>query len=193
VQNADFTKGDSLSDKVQIDLNMLGSLMLNQVGGEVNGADIITINHCSAMKWTAKLYQELAQPAGFGDSIRDYSIFRLCTGPRHYRLTLGRPRDEIVAKKHRITRGGFACVRTVRPICIGVDSEISWRGPVEMWTEIQCTLKVPENALQSAQMRFPGVMHVQADLLNSIRNVWSGEGEVLKSPGKTAILTWISD
>ena len=38
-----------------------------------------------------------------------------------------------------------------------------------------------------------GVMHVQADLLNSIRNVWSGEGEVLKSPGKTAILTWISD
>ena len=54
-------------------------------------------------------------------------------------------------------------------------------------------MKVPENALQSAQMRFPGVMHVQADLLNSIRNVWSGEGEVLKSPGKTAILTWISD
>jgi len=132
VQDADFTEGDSFSNEVQVDLNMLGSLMLNRVGGEVNGADIITVDHCNTTEWAVKLYQKLAQPAGFGDSIRDCSIFLLCTGPRHYRLTLGRPEDEIVPEKHRITRGGFACVRTARPICIGVDSEISWRGPVEV-------------------------------------------------------------
>jgi hypothetical protein len=55
VQDADFTKGDSLSDEVEVDLNMLGSLMLNRVGGEINGADIITINHCSTTEWTANL------------------------------------------------------------------------------------------------------------------------------------------
>jgi len=36
-------------------------------------------------------------------------------------------------------------------------------------------------------------MHVQADLLNNILNVWFGEGEVLKSPSKTAVLTGIRD
>jgi len=132
VQDADFTEGDSFCNEVQVDLNMLGSLMLNRVGGEVNGADIIAVDHCNTTEWAVKLYQKLAQPAGFGDSIRDCLILRLCTGPRHCRLTLGRPGDEIVPEKHRITRGGFACVRTARPICIGVDSEISWRGPVEV-------------------------------------------------------------
>ena len=81
MQDADFTEGDSLSDEVQIDLNMFGSLMLNWVGGEVNGADIITVDHCSATERAAKLCQELAQPAGFGDTVRNSSIFRLCTGP----------------------------------------------------------------------------------------------------------------
>ena len=96
MQDTDFTKGDSLSDEVEVNLNMLGSLMLNWVGGEVNGTDIIAVDHCSTTEWAVKLYQKLAQPAGFGDSIRDCSIFRLCTGSRHCRLTLGRPGDAIV-------------------------------------------------------------------------------------------------
>jgi len=41
-------------------------------------------------------------------------------------------------------------------------------------------------------MRFPGVMHVQADLLNIIHNVWSGECEVLKSTYKAAVSGRIS-
>jgi hypothetical protein len=150
VQDTDFTKGDSLSDEVQVDLNMLGSLMLNRISGEINGADIITVDHCSTTERTAKLCQELAQPASFGDSIHDSSIFCLCTRLGHCRLTLGRPRDEIVPEKHRITRGGFTCIRATCPICIGVDSEVNWRGPVKVQSEVQGTLKVPENALQSA-------------------------------------------
>ena len=132
MRNADFTEGDSFSDEVQVDLDMLSSLMLNRVGGEVDSTDIITIDQCCSTKRTAKLLQKLAQPAGFSYSISDGPIFGLCAGPRHCRLTLERPGDEIVPEKHRITRGGFACVKTARPICIGVDSEISWRGPVEV-------------------------------------------------------------
>jgi hypothetical protein len=150
MQDTDFTKGDSLSDEVQVDLNMLGSLMLNRVSGEINGADIITVDHCSTTERTVKLCQELAQPASFRDSIHDSSIFCLCTGLGHCRLRLGRPRDEIVPEKHRITRGGFTCIRATCPICIGVDSEVSWRGPVKVQSEVQGTMKVPENALQSA-------------------------------------------
>jgi hypothetical protein len=44
MQNADFTGLDSFSDEVQINLDMLGSLMLDWVGGEVDSTNIITID-----------------------------------------------------------------------------------------------------------------------------------------------------
>ena len=46
VKNADSTKSHSFSNKVKINLNVLGTLMLNRVGRHVNGADVITINQC---------------------------------------------------------------------------------------------------------------------------------------------------
>ena len=62
---------------------------------------------------------------------------------------------------------------------------------MKVQSEVQGALKVPENALESAQMGLPGVMHIQANLLNCIGNIWPGEGEILKSPSKTAVLTGI--
>jgi hypothetical protein len=64
---------------------------------------------------------------------------------------------------------------------------------VKVQSEIQSALKVPKNALQSAQMRFLGIVHVQADLLNCIGGIWPSEGEVLKIPSKTAVLARIKD
>jgi hypothetical protein len=57
-----------------------------------------------------------------------------------------------------------------------------------METEVQSTLKIAENALHSAQVRLQRVMHVEADLLNSICNIWTSEGEILKSTSNTAIV-----
>ena len=45
---------------------------------------------------------------------------------------------------------------------------------------------IAKNPLQGSKVRLPGVVHMKADLLNSIRNVWTGEGQVLKSSSKTA-------
>jgi hypothetical protein len=42
---------------------------------------------------------------------------------------------------------------------------------VEVKTEVQSALKIPEDALHSAEMRLPGVMHVEADLLNNVCNI----------------------
>jgi hypothetical protein len=36
---------NALMDKVKINLNMLGALVLNGIGGEVDSADIITVDH----------------------------------------------------------------------------------------------------------------------------------------------------
>jgi hypothetical protein len=40
--------------------------MLNRVGGEIHGADIITIHHYSTTKRTTKLCEKLAQLTFFG-------------------------------------------------------------------------------------------------------------------------------
>jgi hypothetical protein len=44
VENTNITDSNALTDKVEINLNMLGALVLNGVGGEVDGTDVITVD-----------------------------------------------------------------------------------------------------------------------------------------------------
>jgi hypothetical protein len=44
VQDADITDGHVFPHKVKVDLDMLHALVLNGVGGEVDSADIVTVD-----------------------------------------------------------------------------------------------------------------------------------------------------
>ena len=55
MQNTKITNGDSLPDEVKIDLNVLGALMLNRVGGHVDGTDVVTIHQCGVVEGHAAL------------------------------------------------------------------------------------------------------------------------------------------
>jgi hypothetical protein len=44
VEHTNVLNGNVLADKVKINLNMIGALVLNGVGGEVDGADIILVD-----------------------------------------------------------------------------------------------------------------------------------------------------
>jgi hypothetical protein len=44
VEDTNAPNGNALTDKVKINLNMLGALVLNGVGGEVDGANIVAID-----------------------------------------------------------------------------------------------------------------------------------------------------
>jgi hypothetical protein len=44
VEDTNVPDGNMLVDKVKINLNMLGALMLNGVGGEVDGADVVAVD-----------------------------------------------------------------------------------------------------------------------------------------------------
>jgi hypothetical protein len=44
MKNTDSTDGNTFPDKMEINFHMLGALMLNRVGGEVDGTDIVTID-----------------------------------------------------------------------------------------------------------------------------------------------------
>lgn len=43
----DISNGDTLADEVEININMLCVLMLDEVGGEVDRADVVTIEEGS--------------------------------------------------------------------------------------------------------------------------------------------------
>jgi hypothetical protein len=44
VEGTNVPDGNTLVDKVKINLNMFGALVLNGVGGEVDGADVIALD-----------------------------------------------------------------------------------------------------------------------------------------------------
>jgi hypothetical protein len=40
----DITDGNAFQDEVEVDLDMLCTLVLNGIGGEVDGTDVITVD-----------------------------------------------------------------------------------------------------------------------------------------------------
>jgi len=50
MQNTKITNSDSFPDEVKINLNVLGSLMLNWIGGHVDCTDVVTIHQCGALE-----------------------------------------------------------------------------------------------------------------------------------------------
>jgi len=49
MQNTKIIDSNSLPDEVKINLNMLSSLMLNWIGGHVDGTDVVTIHQCGTL------------------------------------------------------------------------------------------------------------------------------------------------
>jgi hypothetical protein len=59
MEDADLTDDNLLSNKIKINLHMLGALMLNGVGGEVYGVDIIVVDEGAPRWWGLELVEQL--------------------------------------------------------------------------------------------------------------------------------------
>ena len=77
----DSPKGDPFPDEVKVDFHVLGTLMLNGVGGEVDGADVVAVDEAGRFQRMMQFLQKLPQPGGFGDAVGNCSVFGLGTGP----------------------------------------------------------------------------------------------------------------
>jgi hypothetical protein len=44
IENTDITDSDTLTDEVEVDLHVLCALMLHEVGGEVDYAEVAIVN-----------------------------------------------------------------------------------------------------------------------------------------------------
>jgi hypothetical protein len=59
VEYTNVPDGNALTDKVNINLKMLSALMLNEVGGEVDGADVVTIDQSGSRQGAVQLHKQL--------------------------------------------------------------------------------------------------------------------------------------
>jgi hypothetical protein len=60
VQDMDITDGNTFSDEVKVDLDMLSALMLNGVGGEVDNVDAIMVDVSTLRQRGKELLEELS-------------------------------------------------------------------------------------------------------------------------------------
>jgi hypothetical protein len=91
MEDADLTDGNLLSDKMKINLHMLGALMLNGVGGEVHGADIVAVDKSALRRWGLELVEQLTQRSGLSHAVGNDTILGLSAGAGDNGLPLGRP------------------------------------------------------------------------------------------------------
>jgi hypothetical protein len=61
-EDPNVTCSDTLLDEVQVDLHMLHALMLHEIGGEVDGADVVALDEGGVLKGAVELVEELAHP-----------------------------------------------------------------------------------------------------------------------------------
>jgi len=89
--------GDPVAHEVQVDLHMLRPLMLNGVGGEIHGADVVAVDERALGERAMELHQELSKLGRFRHAVSDSTVLRLGTGAGDNRLPLGRPGDKVAA------------------------------------------------------------------------------------------------
>jgi hypothetical protein len=124
MEYADLTDGDSLSNKMKINLHMFGVLMLNGVGGEVHDADVVIVDESAPRMRTLELMEQLAQLGGLSHAVGDGMVLGFRAGPRDDRLSLGRPGHQVVPEEHRVAGRRVTSVRTSSPVSVGVDNEV---------------------------------------------------------------------
>jgi hypothetical protein len=62
MEDTNVSDGNALMDEVKINLNMLCALVLDEFGGEVDGADVVTIDQSGLRQGAMQLHKQLTKP-----------------------------------------------------------------------------------------------------------------------------------
>jgi hypothetical protein len=110
-----------LTNKVKINLNMPGALVLNGFGGEIDGAHIVAVDQSDPRQGAVQLHKQLTKPTRLRYAVGHGVVLCLSARTRDDVLTLRGLGDEAVTQEHCIARSGPASVRTTGPVNISVD------------------------------------------------------------------------
>jgi hypothetical protein len=107
---------------------MLRALMLNEIGGEVDGADVVAVHEGGALEGVVELVEKLAHPRGLRHAVGHSAVLGLGAGAGDDGLPLGGLGDELGTQEYTIVGSGSACVGAADPVWVGVDHELRRRG-----------------------------------------------------------------
>ena len=128
MQNPYPPKCNLLTNEVYVELNMLRSTMLDRVGGEVNGGDVVAVDEHGLVNITKQLLEQLTESRAFGNGVGHCAILSLGTRAGDYGLSLGGPRDQRRPKVDTVPRSGASCVWAASPVRIGIGDEVGRGG-----------------------------------------------------------------
>ena len=91
MQNPNLAKRNLVTHKVNVNLDVFGTAVLNRVGGHVHCADIITKNNRGSSQGMMELCKKLTDPTALGNSVSDNPILCLSTRARDGGLPIRAP------------------------------------------------------------------------------------------------------
>jgi hypothetical protein len=172
---------------------MLHALMLHEIGGEADGADVVAVDEGGTLEGAVELLEELVHLGGLCHAVGHRAVLSLCAGAGDDELTLGSPRDEVGTQKYGITGGGSARVGAASPVSIGVDHKFQRRGWSEEEAVVEGALEIVHNPLESDEVGLPWCVHMKTHLLNGVGDIGPGEGVVLDRACQAPVRRHVGD
>jgi hypothetical protein len=75
MENSDLSKSHLLSNKMDVNLDVLRAMLLDWIGRHVNDAHIVTIDNRGRSHWKLQVLKELAKLAALSNNMGHSSIF----------------------------------------------------------------------------------------------------------------------
>src|SRR4051812_10908006 len=116
MKNTNSSNGNLLPNKVNIKLDVLRPTMLNRIGREIYGADVVTVNNSGSVHRMSQFLQKMIKPTCLSNDSSHPTVFSLCTRARNSGLPARRPRHQVITQVHTKSRSRPSCIRTSRPI-----------------------------------------------------------------------------
>jgi hypothetical protein len=79
VEDANISDCDTLTDEVKINLNMLGVLMLDEVVGEVDRTDVVTVDQCGSRQGAMEHRKQMTDLTHLRHAVGHGVVLRLST------------------------------------------------------------------------------------------------------------------
>jgi hypothetical protein len=111
---------DFFPDKAVVDFDVLGTCMIDGVGGESYSANVVTPDEWWDWKTEAEVLEEHVEPVNFSGDSGESAILGLGAGASDDKLFLGPPGNKTGSEEDTIVSGRAAIVRIAGPIGVAI-------------------------------------------------------------------------
>jgi hypothetical protein len=179
MEHPNLSQSNLVTDKVNVDLDVLRVMMVDRISGHIDNANIVTVHDGRRGNGRVELLEKLTKPTTLVHGMGNHAVLSLITRAGDGRLAHGGPRDQVVAEKNALAERRAPRVRTACLVRVGVCGEGVNQLEAKVETGGQSTLHVAQDALDQREMGLAGIVHEEAHLLDRVGELKIGELQVL--------------